>query len=233
MGAHSGPNISEDGLVLAIDAGNSKSYPGSGTTWFDMSGLGNNGTLLNGVGYLSDSKGVFTLDGVNDYILTERISGTGTSTASVTWCIWTKPAGTNGNIMSMSSTNPQGSWNMPPIAADGGKFRGKIWSNNYLYSSSYTLNQWYYVCLVFNYSTTISERYQRLYVNGETVGEQTSISYNSSNVDNYLFFGQSNPGADNKGNYSGEIGIAQVYNRALSDAEILQNYNALKSRYGL
>jgi hypothetical protein len=48
------PRIVTDGLVLALDAGNPKSYPGSGTTWTDLSGNGNNGTLVNGVGYNSE-----------------------------------------------------------------------------------------------------------------------------------------------------------------------------------
>jgi hypothetical protein len=136
--------------------------------------------------------------------------------------------------MSMSSADPQTSWNMPPIAANSGKFRCKIWSNNYLYSSAYTQGNWYYVCLVFNYSAITSERYQRLYVNGELTDQQTSIAYSSSGANNYLYFGQANPGADNSGYYSGSYGAIQVYNgKALTQAEIQQNFNALRNRYGI
>ena len=53
MSAYSGPEISNDGLVLCLDAANFKSYPGTGTTWTDLSGLGNNGTLTNGPTYSS------------------------------------------------------------------------------------------------------------------------------------------------------------------------------------
>ena len=56
--AHS-PRIITDGLVLCLDAGNTKSYPGSGTTWTDLSGQGNNGTLVNGVGYNGSNGGVY------------------------------------------------------------------------------------------------------------------------------------------------------------------------------
>lgn len=170
-----------------------------------------------------------TFDGTNDYIVTDRIPGTGTSTSSVSWCIWTKPQTDNGNIMSMSSNNPQGSWNMPPIAASGGKFRGKIWSNNYLYSDPYVQGTWYYLCLVFNYNT----QSQTFYVNGIQVGQQTSITYGASGSNNFLFFGQANPGANNTGYYSGEIGLAQVYNKALTDAEVKQNFEATRSKYGI
>ena len=68
MGIAYNPRTITDGLVLCLDAGNSKSYPGSGTTWTDLSGNGNNGSLLNGTGYSSDNLGVLVLDGVNDYI---------------------------------------------------------------------------------------------------------------------------------------------------------------------
>jgi len=198
-------------------------------TILDMTGQ--NIITSSNLSYNSDN--TFELDGTDDYFETDRIAGTGTSTASVSWSIWTKPNSSAGNIMSMSSVNPQGSWNMPPIAADGGKFRGKIWSNRFLYSDLYTQGQWYLITLVFNYNATSTERYQRLFVNGEMVDEQVGISYSSSNTDNYLYFGQSNPGADNQGYYAGEIGKVQVYNMALSPQEVKNNYLATKSRYGL
>lgn len=175
------------------------------------------------------ANGSFSLNGTNNFIATGRVKGTGTSTSSVSWCVWTRPKSLNGNIMSMSSVSPQSGWNMPPITVDSGKFRGKIWNNTYLYSSDFTLNQWYYVCLVFSYENSS----QRLYVNGELVAEQTGIGYSSSGVDNYLFFGQANPGADNKGNYAGDIASCQVYNRALSANEIAQNFVATRSQYGI
>jgi hypothetical protein len=63
MATFTGPNVVSQGLVLALDAGNSKSYPGSGTTWSDLSGNGNNGTLVNGVGYNSSNLGSLVFDG--------------------------------------------------------------------------------------------------------------------------------------------------------------------------
>ena len=222
--------IVSSGLVLHLDAGNASSYPGSGTTWTDLSGNGNTGTLTNGPTYSSANGGSIVFDGSNDYVISGPIPFTGTSTASVSWGLWVYPQSTNGNIMSMSNTNPQGSWNMPPIAADGHKFRGKIWNNNYLYSTTYTLNTWYYVVLVFDYSAGA----QKLYVNGVLQDSQTGISYSSSGSNNYMFLGQSNPGADNTGMFAGNISNFHIYgNKALTAAEVLQNYNALKGRFGL
>jgi hypothetical protein len=201
-----------------------------GSTLIDLSGNGNTGTLLNGVGYNSANGGSLFFDGVDDYVLAGPIPFTGTSTASVSWGLWVRPSSTNGNIMSMSNTNPQGSWNMPPIAADGQRFRGKIWSNNYLYSSTYTLNTWYYVVLVFDYSAGA----QRLYVNGVLQDSQTGISYSSSGSNNYMFLGQSNPGADNMGMFGGRVSNFHIYgNKALTATEITQNFNALRGRYGI
>lgn len=235
MSVHANPNIVEDGLVLCLDAGNGRSYGGSGTTSVDLSNNQNNGSLVNGPTYDTANGGSFVLDGVNDYISAGRIPFTGTPTSSVSWGIWVNPSSTSGNIMSMSSVNPQTNWNMPPIAATGQKFRGKMWNNTYLYSiDSFSLNQWYYVVLVWKYSATSSERGQFFYVNGILQSSQTNITYSSSGVDNYLFLGQTNPGADNTGMFSGKIAHFHVYgNKALTADEIKQNFNALRGRFGL
>ena len=68
VGAFAGPDISESGLVLALDAGNSKSYPGIGTAWTDLSGRGGIGTLTNGPTYNSANGGSFSFDGIDDYV---------------------------------------------------------------------------------------------------------------------------------------------------------------------
>jgi hypothetical protein len=68
MGLSHSPSIITQNLVLCLDAANPKSYPGSGTTWTDLSGNGNTGTLVNGVGYNSGNLGSLSFDGVNDYV---------------------------------------------------------------------------------------------------------------------------------------------------------------------
>jgi hypothetical protein len=224
--------IVTSGLIVHLDAGNTASYPSTGgTTWNDISGNNNNGTLVNGVGYNAANGGSLVFDGVNDFVRVGPIPSTGTSTASVSWGLWVYPTSISGNIMSMSSSNPAGGWNMPPIAATDQKFRGKIWPNNYLNSAAnYSLNTWYYLVLVFDYTATT----QRFYVNGILQSSQANISYGASGSDNFMFLGQSNPGADNTGMFTGRIAIFQIYgNKALTDAEITQNFNATKARFGL
>ena len=232
--AHS-PHIVRDCLVLYLDAANTKSYPGSGTTWTDISGRGNNGTLTNGPTFSSDDGGSVLVDGSNDFIVTPRVTGTGLNNRSVSWGIWVNPSSTSGNIMSMSSSNPQTAWNMPPIAAFDQKFRGKIWNNSILQSDTYNLNQWYYLVLVFKYASSQSDRGQFFYVNGELVGSQTNISYSASNstAGNFMFLGQANPGANNTGMFTGKYSNFHIYNKALTETEVKQNYNSHKGRFGL
>lgn len=177
--------------------------------------------------------GYASLDGVDDYILTGQVPGTGTSTASHTFSIWVYPTSTAGNIISMSSSNPQTSWNMPPLRALNQKFEGRAWSAGTLVSDTYTLNKWHHVVFVFEYNAVQANRGQYLYVNGKLAASETNMTYNSSGSDNYLFIGQQNPGADNRGMFAGRIGSCLVYASALSAADVAQLYNAHKSKYGL
>ena len=215
-------------LFVNLDASKTASYPGTGTTWTDLQG-NDNGTLVNGPTFNAANGGSIVTDGVNDFIRVGRVTGTGTSTQSMTYELWVNPADNDGNIMSMSQNNPQDGWNMPPIAASGGRFRGKVWANNYIFSNNFTQGTWYQVVLVWDYPN----RTQLLYVNGVLNASQGGITYGSSNVDNFLYLGQQNPGADNTGMFGGRYGIFRIYNRALTANELLQNFNANRSRYGI
>jgi hypothetical protein len=207
-------------LLVYLDARNSNSYLGTGTLWTDLQG-NYNGTLVNGPTYNSTDKSIVT-DGIDDYILLSNVAGTGNATQSFTYELWINPDDTNGNIMSMSESNPQTGWNMPPIAAEDGRFRGKIWQNNYLYSTSpFNQGQWYQVVLVWDFSSGT----QSLYINGVLNDSEAGVSYLSSGVDNNIFFGQQNPGADNTGDFRGEYGIIRLYNTALTSSQILNNFN--------
>ena len=201
--------VIEDSLFLSVDASNSNSYSGSGTTWTDLTGNGYNGTLTNGPTYDSNNSG---------------------SNSYLTWELWVNPSDTDGNIMSMSNSNPQGGWNMPPIAASGSKFIAKKWNNNILYSdNTYSQGTWYHVVLTWDYNNNT----QSLYVNGVLNDSQSGINYSASGSNNYIFLGDDNPGANNTGMFGGKYGEFRIYNKSLSSTEVLNNYNATKSRYGL
>ena len=86
MGFYRGPKIVTNGLVLYLDAANKKSYPGTGTTWTDLSGLGNNGTLTNGPTFNSANGGSIVFDGVDDYVSVANNSSLNASTQTVS--VW-------------------------------------------------------------------------------------------------------------------------------------------------
>lgn len=95
MGLTHSPKIVTNGLVLALDAANNKSYPGSGVTWYDLSGNGNNGTLTNGPTFNVGNLGSIVFDGTNDYVSFNN-SGTSTSfdfgTGDMTFTFWMLPS---------------------------------------------------------------------------------------------------------------------------------------------
>ena len=95
MGFYRGPNIVKDGLVLHLDAANYKSYPGSGTTWSDLSGNGNNGTLTNGPTFDSGNRGSIVFDGSNDFVYLSNPSSLAFGTGDFSIEIWCNPDSIN------------------------------------------------------------------------------------------------------------------------------------------
>ena len=221
MSSIGGPNIIEDGLVLYLDAANTKSYIGSGTTWNDLSGNGNNGTLINGPTFSSENSGTIVLDGVNGRItLGDRPL---LRPSTITHCAWVRGhsfSSWHGIISNMSSWGTGFSMQIGIIQRIA-----LMVSGQYL-TTSYTplVNTWYFIC-----GTHDASNNNVLYVNG--VVENTlsrGISYNTNAVTEIGVFytGGTLP-------LDGDIPTVMTYNRALTTSEILQNYNATKSRFGL
>ena len=228
MSVKGGPNTVTSGLVLELDAGNTKSYPGTGTTWFDKSGFANNGTLVNGVGYTSSFNGSLVFDGGDDYVLTSNF--TTYSGSQGTLCAWTYPNPGNSNtyVIAIGELGQTGK------SRAIGTYQGKWWlvgygatNEDWLTDFAITSNQWSYVTYTWDNTTNIG-----ISVNG--VFANTTRSGLNPVAGTQLRVGS--PSWTNLGSYgfwNGRIPIAQVYNRALSQAEILQNYNATKTRFGL
>jgi len=109
MATRGGPKIITDGLVLSLDAANTKSYPGTGTVWKDLSGNGNNGTLVNGPTFNSGNNGSIVFDGVNDYASTTPVSNLTIPQmeGDITYEYWIEPtqATATGLIQSTSGTS--------------------------------------------------------------------------------------------------------------------------------
>jgi hypothetical protein len=225
--ANSGASLKivTNGLTAHLDA--SSIFNNS---WVDISGKGLSANIYGSASYSPYNGGCVAFNG--GYVQTPNMPLSGSSSNAWSMGIWVNPSTFSGNIVSMSSANPVGGWNMPPISSSGAKFLAKVWqgnsgTTNQLSSTVYTPGTWYYVVLVWDQINAT----QNLYVNGVLASTQSNVSYSASGVDNYLYLGQANPGADNTGTFYGYMGNFHYYSRALNQTEILQNYNALKSRY--
>ena len=222
MSVFGGPNVTDSGLVLNLDAGNIKSYPGNGTIWYDKSGFQNNGTLTNGPTF---SGGSIVFDGVDDYVDTTFKASTLIG---------------NGNPFTISAFFKTGNMTQQMLVAcpDSPRFYIEVFNrsgvlvshwgigNNNNSSTStaiINLNQ------IYNYVTTYDGNIAKGYLNGvltdtDTIGSQ---SYNT----NFLQIGKYASFLPLY--FLGSIYTTQIYNRALSAQEVLQNYNATKSRFNL
>ena len=212
-----------NGLVLNLDASNASSYPGSGTTWTNLSGAGNNGTLVNGVGYNSNNGGSLVFDGSNDYI----DIGISTSSGARTFSIWLKSTQTGDAVFFSFGNND---WSNNIGIANWGNNLILFGSNNNanLFDSQSLIRTGNWVNVVITQSDSTNATIIS-YING-SVGTQrtgvTGIAY-SGTTNN---IGRRN---DNAVYFSGNIAHALIYNRALSASEVLQNYNVTKTRFGL
>lgn len=181
---------------------------------------------INGPTYSSENNGVFTLDGTNDYIFTPAVPLTGTSTQSLTWSIWVNPSTTGtGDILNMQSG---AGWNMCPFWSIGQKFYAKVWNTaNIAALSTYITNQWYELSLTYNHATTTTT----FYINGVLQGTSAG-AYSGSGVSN--FFGIGLAGSQATSTYfNGKVSNLKIYNKALSQAEVNQNFDAIRGRYGI
>lgn len=227
-------NVTTNGLVFYLDAGNKISYPGSGTTWYDISKYNNHATLYNGATYNNDGGGCIIFDGTDDYAQTlQNISGFFPENSilnNLTFSAWMKSSNISnfgGNFLMNFGDNPN--WYFA-VTIELGIYPGKIC----LYSDRWTTsnatlssNVWYNVVGTFQPNLTT------LYLNGvldradNTVG--SSSAYSPSPPANPLSIGT----RYNTYRMNGKIANLMIYNRTLSATEVSQNYNALKGRFGL
>jgi hypothetical protein len=225
------PKIVTDGLVLALDAGNVKSYPGSGTTWLDKSGRGNNGTLINGPTFNSGNGGSIVFDGVDDYVTVNTpISLNLIQPSSInTWFYFNNFDQVNSRIIECQDNNYS-----IQIIRDGASGLLSTKNSNFQTGISGTtwftpdFGIWYNITAIWIPSTASTQ----LYLNGIS---QTGNFFNNigiGNQPNKIVLGVRSD-FFNTTWLNGRISLTQIYNRALSAAEVLQNYNATKGRFGL
>jgi hypothetical protein len=222
--------IVTSGLTLNLDAGSVISYPTTGTSWYDVSGNNYNGTLNNGPTFVSSGmSSSFILDGTDDYIsipngFTNMFKGKTYWTAS----IWIK-------VNSWGSSNDQ-----YPVLVSIGANQGQYGE---LYLEIGNAGQYYFAYAgdfsTGSLTTNLNQIYNlvymkdgsnfKVYSNGVLI-ETTTGKTNVSNVDGDLWLGRFKTFDFD---LNGNMYNFSMYNRALTNSEVLQNYNALKGRYGL
>ena len=227
-----GPHVVDEGLVFYVDAANQRSYPESGTTWFDIISE-DNGTLSSSPTFVDENGGVIDFDST-DYVstpITETFWNALNATTVSTWC---KPdtltGGTTAYVFCAGEYD----------ASSPGKVIGIAQYNNnwYVYggpthfqdtSINVSNNTW--IC--FSWSINLSSNTSTFYIDGSSVGSYT-LHANDMRSDSVTLIGKySGQGlGTTQGYWRGYIANTQIYNRALSAAEVTQNYQAQKERFG-
>ena len=219
MAYFTGPNIVTENLTFAVDAGSTRSYPSSGTTWKNLGSSGSDVALTNGPTFNAANGGYFEFDGTDDYASSSSTSFN--ITGNVTINSWIRNDGTGSTLGNYMSNSQNSGYRMRRNGASG----SQLWlyaSGNSVSGGAISDDIWYMVTGVFS-STGL-----RAYINGVLVASNTTAY--SSSFGGYFIIGAYAVGSEV---FGGDIASAQVYSSALTASEILQNFNAQKSRFGL
>jgi hypothetical protein len=222
-----GSSIVSSGLVLNLDASNASSYPGSGTTWTDLSGNNNTGELVNGPTYSSNNGGYIILDGNNDYINVPNNSTLNSNVTTVS--VWFRYSTVNNYYGALiSKADPAGTFNGWNIYIFNNVINAQIKANpstTDIPGTTISTNTWYNVTLV-----SVSGGTSSLYLNNSLLNSRSTVSYTVT-ASQPLRFARA---VDTFWSYfGGNVGQIIQYNRALNSTELTQNFNATKTRFGL
>jgi hypothetical protein len=240
MAFYYSPKIVTDGLVLYLDAGNQLSYPGSGTTWTDLSRSQINGTLVNGPTFNSANLGSIVFDGTNDYVLGSSGSTSINPTNAITVASFFNISsyGANYAPIVFKQNNSSNYYEQYLLLLTNTELGFYVSSAGGAPSSQKVAkitgdyrNQFVYA--VGTCDTVTDEL--KFYFNGNLI-QTTAFTSSFDIADTPLNIGGTGVlkfGATYSGWVNGKIYSTQIYNRALSATEVSQNYNATKTRFGL
>jgi hypothetical protein len=234
MAGSTGPDLVQDGLVLALDAADKNSYRGTGTTWSDLSGNNNTGTLTNGPTFSNVNLGTIVFDGTNDYVsITNNSTLRPTTELTIEYIIkGTTPSGwcpiigygngdyTNGNYLCWVETG--GALNSLCRINNGGVIEYRQYSG--IGISSTTLK---YMSFTMKIGDSIKSYYNGINTNTPTSLPAGGTFYYGGTSSPYQIVGLGGAWLN------GSISFIRLYNRALTAVEVLQNYNVTKTRFGL
>jgi hypothetical protein len=228
MSFANGGRIVTDGLVLSLDASDRNSYISGSLTWNDVSGNGSTGSLFGLPGYTNNNGGefIFYNSVINPGINIGNPSTLTFSQNAFSLMVWFKYAASgfffNKNVVNVGGFN---------FWYTGTYLRFQIYSGSIAPAPINVLaninsNTYYQATATYDGSVA------KTYINGSLVGTQTN-SQTVVNTSGSFEIGYRDDGVNQNYNSSGSIYAVQVYNRAISVTEVQQNYNALKSRFGL
>jgi hypothetical protein len=225
MGVSGGPNIVRgSSLILELDAADRNSYPGSGTTWNDLSGNGNNFTLNNSPTFSTANNGRFAFNGTNQDATLSSLN----LQQNFTLDGWF-----NSNVLNGFGMFGQGPIGFPNQGlhvwyVSDTSVRFGMYSNDTDFTVSTSIGNWYNMVFTYNNSNPFTKQ---MYLNGVALSgtpQQSQAAYAGSGT---FRLGSTYGTGLNYGN--GSFAGIKVYNRILSATEIKQNYDATKSRFGL
>lgn len=233
-----GYNQMVEDYVVYLDASDSNSYSGSGSTWYDLSSNNYDANLVNGPTYDSGNGGSIVFDGVNDYGDLGTISEL-TGIYDVSVCAWVKPISNAGSasgtlINRYFNTNPNNGWSLSNSTSGepfNFSFGGRENSSAFLScptTNKYYYGDWHYVVGV------KSGNLWSIYVDGVLENSLTLGSGTVAFLNNVTYLAAT-PQFSDPPNRNNNINLAQVqiYDRALAASEVLNNFNAEKAKYGL
>ena len=213
-------SIVTSGLTLCLDAGNPRSYPGSGTTWRDVSGTGTIGTLTNGPTFNSANLGSIVFDGIDDFATASNSTSIDSFTTGMTINVWTKInagfANFDGIITKTNGTGTNG-W---AFFYSNNNVRFYVNSTATAAISSFTTAD----TIPVNWTCIYNGANVILYKNGILNNVGASLTASVSNSNGTMQLGLNMPV---------NLYNASIYNRALSANEVLQNFNATRNRFGV
>ena len=222
MGLSHSPRIVTDGLVLCVDASNKRSYPGTGTTWYDLGKNKYHGTLVNEPTFVSaEGKSYFQLDGANDRVDFDYLQPAYQTTTDFTWCIWLWYDGSasSGSIIIGNRYNSAGT-DDPRVFVKLQPRGFQQYPSTLLYSV--LLNQWQQVIIVKNQTNLF------YYRNGELQTSMTSSATQSQTAPFSI-------GSDHTGAEATEMKVnsCHVYDIPFSAEQARQHYLATRHRFGV
>ena len=226
MGFYRGPNIVTDGLVFALDPGSERCYPGTGTTTYNI--INNaTGSLANGASYVSINGGAFDFDGVNEYIAFPDDTNLNSQTITMeSWAQFDSTLLQDAFLFEKGFVNTQYSTFLDTVGNLRLRTIGLTPQDFAINITTLTsAGLWTHIACAYGAGA------KYIYINGVLIATQTGLTGTISTNTTGLFLGAYGPGSSYF--MDGKIAVSRVYNKALTQAEVTQNFNAQKSRFGL